>query len=237
MLPGRAYTPPARRADRWARDGAVHGHGERVAATGPHRHPNAVPASRDNHAPVAITAVSAVSGLPLAGYTVTPLPELNTPELRPCACCPPVHDCFSQGVHEAAGVDEALTVDVQRGGDHRRCQGHLFAQRLTGQRGDRHCLPGVFERAKLTHHVFGFFSGAKYRGDRGVGHRRVDPIGDEHVVGLDRFLVERHVGPHRPLPRRSPAVGGELDQEAGQCGVGAQRNVQGAAGSSSERSP
>ena len=35
------------------------------------------PASRDNQAPVAITAVSAVSGSPLRGYTVMPLPEVS----------------------------------------------------------------------------------------------------------------------------------------------------------------
>ena len=176
---------------------------------------------------MAITAASAVNGLPLRGYTVTPLPELNTPRTSSRAHrCPPVHDRVAQRLHESARVDEALTVDVQPGGDRRRCQRHLFAQRLTGQCGDRHCLPGVFERAKLTHHVFGFFGGAEHRGDRGVGHRRVDAIGDEHVEGLDGFLVERHVGPHRPFPRRSPAVGGELDQEDWPSrGVGGQRNM------------
>ena len=51
------------------------------------------------------------------------------------------------------------------------------------------------------------------------------------------FLVERHVGPHRPLPRRSPAVGGELDQEDPESRVGGQRDVQGAVGSRSGAQP
>ena len=44
-----------------------------------------LPASRDSHAPVAITAASALNGSPLRGYTMIPPPELKRRELPACA--------------------------------------------------------------------------------------------------------------------------------------------------------
>ena len=69
---------------------------------------------------MAITAASAVNGLPLRQVHRNPVAGAEyAPNFGRTHRCPPFHDCFSQRVHEAARVDEALTVDVQRGGDSR----------------------------------------------------------------------------------------------------------------------
>ncbi len=81
---------------------------------------------------------------------------------------------------------------------------------------DGYRLSGVLDLAKFARHPFGGLGGAKYRGDRSVGHRRVDPVGNEYVEGFDAFVVEGQVGLNRSLPRRSSAVGGELHQESGE---------------------
>ena len=44
------------------------------------------------------------------------------------------------------------------------------------------------------------------RGDRRSVTGASYPVAGEQVNGFDAFLVEGHLGAHRPIPRRSPAV-------------------------------